>query len=76
MLDWEPLDCEEVSEIDKGGVSAPELTEAFDTRLFRDAGPGRRKTPSEMAVMQFSLYDSQVGYERTNLRWTCLRPHH
>ncbi len=43
MLDWDPLDCDEVSEIDNGGVSTPELKDDWES-LGHDEGLGLRNT--------------------------------
>lgn len=45
MLDWDPLDIDEVSEIDNGGVSTPEpeLKDDWES-LGQDVGLGFRKT--------------------------------
>ena len=49
MLDCEPPDCDEPSDIDKGGVSPPELALTVLERE-REAGSGRENTDCERTV--------------------------
>lgn len=64
MLDSEPLDIEEPSETDKGGVSAPELDVHVPER-GRIAGPGREKIDCERTYNNKIVNDHAFVCNRT-----------
>lgn len=71
MLDWEPLETEEPSEDERGGVSTPEL--AVVTVLERDllAGPGRENTLDDSTARCIALaieyYQREKPTRRQNI---------